>query len=131
MPYLDGQTLGPIASLIADNLIEALQNAPQIVLQIKEQWVPRLRAKPVPQTPFLLLPRRERETKLKMYTLCFVFLLACFLDSISFASAWVPAPTTKTDLLAVEALAKLTAHYAANPTQGNCTLENVAVRREW
>jgi len=66
-----------------------------------------------------------------METLRLFFLFASFLASVQLAATWTPAATPKTSLLAAEALAKLTAYYAAHPTQDNCTLENVAVRKEW
>jgi hypothetical protein len=77
-----------------------------------------------------------------MRTQNFIFYLAFIADSIQFVASdataalgwkagWTPASAIQTDLLAAEALAKLTAYYAANGAQGNCTLKNVSVRREW
>jgi hypothetical protein len=77
-----------------------------------------------------------------MQTKGLLFSLACLFASIQFAASdsttllgwkagWKPAPSPQTDLLAAEALVKLTAYYAANGAQGNCTLDNVSVRREW
>jgi hypothetical protein len=51
--------------------------------------------------------------------------------ALGWKAGWTPAPSTKTDLLAAEALRKLKAYYAGNHMPGNCTLENAAVRKEW
>lgn len=71
-----------------------------------------------------------------------LFSLAWIFASVAFAASdataifgwkagWMPAPSVKSDLLAAQALVKLKAYYAENGAQSNCTLENVAVRREW
>jgi hypothetical protein len=74
----------------------------------------------------------------KDFLLSLTWLLTSILFAASDASAalgwkagWKPAPSIQTDLLAAEALGKLAAYYAAHPAQGNCTLENASVRREW
>jgi hypothetical protein len=74
-----------------------------------------------------------------MHSQKFILSLACFFASIQFAvsdaaqwkAGWKPATSAQTDLLAAKGLAQLKAYYAANGAQGNCTLENVTVRREW
>jgi tyrosinase len=48
--------------------------------------------------------------------------------------AYTPASTAGTDALAALALGKLSLYYAQQYTTGNhtsCTLDDVAVRREW
>jgi tyrosinase len=50
------------------------------------------------------------------------------------ASAFTPASTTSTDLLAANGLLNLAINQielAFEGKQGSCTLANVAVRREW
>ena len=59
--------------------------------------------------------------------------LAPFLVA-SAASAFTPASTTSTDLLAANGLLNLAVNQieqAFTGKQGSCTLANVAVRREW
>ncbi|KAK4670793.1 hypothetical protein QC764_603730 [Podospora pseudoanserina] len=47
------------------------------------------------------------------------------------SGGYVVGPTLQTDILAAAALGKLTLHAAQNRDATTCTLENVAIRREW
>lgn len=52
----------------------------------------------------------------------------------SAVSAFSPASTCKTDALAAKGLENVAAHQAklpSNGTEGDCTLANAAIRREW
>jgi hypothetical protein len=59
------------------------------------------------------------------------FTLVYSIAAIGCASAWTPADTSKTDLLAAQALLKLGVYEAQGHTTSNCSLANAAVRREW
>jgi hypothetical protein len=60
--------------------------------------------------------------------------LGASLGLSTLATAFVPAPTIDTDILALKALSNLVASQAKKVLSGstsNCTFSNVAVRREW
>lgn len=47
------------------------------------------------------------------------------------SGGYMVGPTLQTDILAAAALGKLTLHATQNRDTTTCTLENVAIRREW
>jgi len=65
-----------------------------------------------------------------MYRNC-ILAWASMLTVLSTTSAWTPASTIATDLLAASGLVKLAAYEAGHSGPGQCTLDNISIRQEW